>query len=835
MSGRPSRDDFLSALFEKDDLIEFRLIGNGPVKRIHRQTLPDDETVAKWNEDYDVYFGVNPRTKRTGGDDAVSVCRVVFVDFDGITVDDARARTDALPRPTAIVSSGHGAHVYWRLDRVVGPREFRSIQSRLAEILDSDSSVINPERIMRLPDTHHVVKDDAPCYVDELNPDAVWVQHQLPPLDDPSGVNILSAPTNGTIPVPPWVIAAVNNGAAEGGRDQMAFKIAAAYAGNGHPESAATEAVLEFAARCSPPLPPEEAARKVLSAYSKPRSPASTLLEEPFVATMPEDRTPRVDIGESGGGPFMDGPSSASPDWITIGEPDHPATEPKLVTNYREVEVQTKKGSPVTKRYEVRIPLIAQSISDATGGWPRTAGGMLFAPGDATPDGELPTPWAAQTLPDVDHLFAWLHDRCAVAWTTATILSDQATERKAVGKKEAMVYLRQRVKPRYEGIEFLPHEPEATRTWYAPTRLRPASREVLDNLVDRFNYASSDIDRPLFLAAILSMFWGGPCGARPAIVFASDYGQGSGKTTTAQMIASIAGGSITMGHNEKPEEFTSRLLSDEALSKRVALIDNVKGGLKSSGIESMMTENSISGKRMYYGHMTRPNRLTWLITANSPSLSRDLAERSLVAKIGPQRAGGAWWGETTRFIEEHRADLVAASVGVLRAAPLCEVSEENLGRWGLWNAQVLARATDDADRVLVEVAARRDTVDSDSEQAEDIAEVFHAIIMSAGGLPSDRAFLARRTIREAWRKVDPSMHHNAITSYLRGRMGCPALAPLRETKYDGNRGWVWDERLATKDGRPLDPNFGIKIMECPKNFEPPSGSHESGGNDVPPF
>ncbi len=79
---------FLSIQFEKDDVIEFRLI-RGKEDRLEKWWTLDEinyDWLKQQNEaDYHIYYGVNPRPKKGDkGDDCIKICRCVLVDFDRI-------------------------------------------------------------------------------------------------------------------------------------------------------------------------------------------------------------------------------------------------------------------------------------------------------------------------------------------------------------------------------------------------------------------------------------------------------------------------------------------------------------------------------------------------------------------------------------------------------------------------------------------------------------------------------------------------------------------------------------------------------------------------------
>lgn len=129
----------LTTLFEPSDLILFRPVeswSEGGRKRSRvdyrnvcyrpakattlEQTLARLETSSE-SERTNLFFGVCPRFGNKGRFDLawqIRVVRCLWADLDGCNVAQAieRCSSQSLPTPTAIVNSGNGVHLYWRLD-----------------------------------------------------------------------------------------------------------------------------------------------------------------------------------------------------------------------------------------------------------------------------------------------------------------------------------------------------------------------------------------------------------------------------------------------------------------------------------------------------------------------------------------------------------------------------------------------------------------------------------------------------------------------------------------------------------------------------------------------
>jgi hypothetical protein len=86
-----------------------------------------------------------------------------------------------LPEPTLVIVSGHGVHAYWRLVEVVNDlAEWSQLQRLLISALDSDKSIHNPERIMRLPGFLNVKREPhVACAIVEADPERRYALAEL--------------------------------------------------------------------------------------------------------------------------------------------------------------------------------------------------------------------------------------------------------------------------------------------------------------------------------------------------------------------------------------------------------------------------------------------------------------------------------------------------------------------------------------------------------------------------------------------------------------------------------------------------------------------------------
>jgi hypothetical protein len=152
--------DFLTAIFDAGDVIEFRPLP--PTVGRRWATTAELPAIVDWLLPVNArkshcYFGANPRTKAgESKEDGVALARCLYADFDGgVTVEEAWSRIKAagMPTPTATVTTGGGVHCWWRLDQPVTDHKLHGrLLKAIATALPSDEAGTSGwPRIMRLP------------------------------------------------------------------------------------------------------------------------------------------------------------------------------------------------------------------------------------------------------------------------------------------------------------------------------------------------------------------------------------------------------------------------------------------------------------------------------------------------------------------------------------------------------------------------------------------------------------------------------------------------------------------------------------------------------------
>jgi len=131
---------------------------------------------------------------------------------------------------------------------------------------------------------------------------------------------------------------------------------------------------------------------------------------------------------------------------------------------------------------------------ELTGGWPKRAGGMLFAP-----DSDGSPLW----IHGADEMFGWIGGRVSnpASWATGT---DKPT------KAEFTAHIEQSVEA-FDAVEAFPHYPPLPRIYYLHPAPQGGNGEALGELVKRFK-PQTHADYDLIIAFFLTLFWGGMAG-----------------------------------------------------------------------------------------------------------------------------------------------------------------------------------------------------------------------------------------------------------------------------------------------------------------------------------
>lgn len=478
-------------------------------------------------------------------------------------------------------------------------------------------------------------------------------------------------------------------------------------------------------------------------------------------AKLGEGRDPRPQAGPSVNG------SGAH-----VGGDDQVAgkARPGVFSNFTQAGAEGERPVRVARR----MVELEEQLREIAGGWPKRVGvdNTLFIESKAH---------EPVYLDSTARLFTWIDHKAQVDWT------------KGVGRfiPQERFYenLRMRVE-HFDAIEAMPHYPALPGIYYMHRPVARAGGGALERFLDFFRPATQE-DRQLMKAFVLTCFWGGAPGSRPAFLVTgrdddAEGGRGTGKTKLNDFVGELAGGAVDVSPTDAVADVKTRLLSDEARQTRFARLDNVKM-LKFSwaDLEGLITSPTISGRMLYRGEGRRPNTLVWGITLNGASLSRDMAQRVIPIRVTRPDRIPTWEGDVRSFIDRHRWDVIA-DVREILEAPGVDITPAT--RWAAWEAGVLSRVglVNLCQEIIV---ARQAAVDDDTEERDVIADFIRDELMRNGWSPETEAVFMPSLLIAKWigeatnQKALPT---NRASSHL-ATLGIPELQKSRR----GKPGWVW--------------------------------------------
>jgi hypothetical protein len=148
---------------------------------------------------------------------------------------------------------------------------------------------------------------------------------------------------------------------------------------------------------------------------------------------------------------------------------------------------------------------------------------------------------------------------------------------------------------------------------------------------------------------------------------------GTGKGKLVETVAAIALGHrpAAQGVPSTAEEWDKRILAELATLPRLVFFDNVRGAVKSTALESALTQPVYKGRTLGRSEMPGyPNRAAWVATGNNARVAGDLPRRLYLCTLDANCAepeARRFARELPAWALEHRGDLVAAALTLLRA------------------------------------------------------------------------------------------------------------------------------------------------------------------------
>jgi hypothetical protein len=262
---KPLEISFDSVLTESDDTSVFFSLLNAPHHDHDWRAIgPDGVTSFRGSLEnhriklkslnaagYDIFVTINETDGKDIKGANITRVRALFADFDGSPL----SNLDRIPlKPSFTVNTSPGKHhAYWLIDDCPLD-QFKPMQQKLAQILDSDPAVCDLGRIMRVPGFYHLKGDpfmvtiDCPKQVNRYSfTDMKNGLSSLAPINDVTARHSLKM------------------GCTEGSRNTALTSIAGRLIHDCQPDTAAIQALMDWNTLNTPPLPDEE----IISTYHR--------------------------------------------------------------------------------------------------------------------------------------------------------------------------------------------------------------------------------------------------------------------------------------------------------------------------------------------------------------------------------------------------------------------------------------------------------------------------------------------------------------------------------------------------------------------------------------
>ncbi len=208
----------------------------------------------------------------------------------------------------------------------------------------------------------------------------------------------------------------------------------------------------------------------------------------------------------------------------------------------------------------------------------------------------------------------------------------------------------------------------------SPQELAAARTLLLDDLFVDFPFAA-DSDRAHALAALVLPFVRRMVAGCTPIHLIEAPTPGSGKGLLGDLVSIVTVGkaceptTLTQDEDEARKKITSIL----AKAQPVILLDNIRTGLDSSQLASALTAETWSDRILGQTRMIDlPNRATWIVTANNPHLSLEIARRCVRVRLDaktdrPWTRTGFKHSPLREWAKANRVRIVRAVLVLVRA------------------------------------------------------------------------------------------------------------------------------------------------------------------------
>jgi len=208
----------------------------------------------------------------------------------------------------------------------------------------------------------------------------------------------------------------------------------------------------------------------------------------------------------------------------------------------------------------------------------------------------------------------------------------------------------------------------------SPGQVEEARDMLLVELFGDFPFAT-DADRTNALAALLLAFVRELVDGPSPLHMIEAPSPGSGKGLLASVIAiPAAGGDLAvMTEGRQEEEWRKRITAQLMRAPQFVLIDNIQANLDSPALAAVLTTDTWEDRVLGYSRIaTLPVLCTWLATGNNPTMSLEIARRTVPIRLDggieqPWRRTGFRHPKLRRWAMANRVSLVRSALMLVQA------------------------------------------------------------------------------------------------------------------------------------------------------------------------
>lgn len=425
------------------------------------------------------------------------------------------------------------------------------------------------------------------------------------------------------------------------------------------------------------------------------------------------------------------------------------------LSNYWLVKGTTATGKPTTNKEPKQINKLVEEIKTRFVGFPCKVGEQLFDHDRDTHE--------IYYLRNNNQFTSWMSRKSKqnIDWVKSSGFITREEMFEAM-KAEAR---------KFEAISQVPDWPRRSDVYYAHKPLPQASEthEYFNQFIDFFN-PSSSANRTALKAFVMAPLFYIPGIPRPLWIIDSER-PGSGKTMLANFVSQLYGKPPVevkkKDFSRDMQEITKRLVSPEGRLSRMLLVDNVSGVFSSDELSGLITMPYVTGKPPYgHGEESRPNNLTYVITANDATIDNDLAIRAYFIELSTVNYSSTWNRSVQEFLSKHRYNVFADMLDILNKHDSSRFDVQPCTRCPEFEIDVLQAVCADLDEytaALEAIAAGRQSANIEEEYGKEIEECFRYELQELGINPDAASVWVRSTVVNEWvQKTFPERRGNAM-------------------------------------------------------------------------